>query len=150
MKRAVIAFALSAAFAFSAQAGNLVYTPIDPSFGGNPLNSSHLLSVAGAQRNATASDANTSSSSSTGGTTGSSGLSNAQLFVQQLEGRLLSALASQVTDAIFGSNPQESGKVIFGDTTVTFSRTVGSIHLDIYNALDGTTTTIEVPQLQIQ
>ena len=150
MKRTVLAFALWACVS-GAQARDLIYTPIDPSFGGNPLNSSHLLAVAGAQRDATASDANNGSSSSSGtGTGGSStGLSDAQLFVQQLQGRLLSALASQVTDAIFGTNPQESGTVQFGDTTVNFQRTVSSIELDIYNALDGTTTTIVVPQLQI-
>ena len=148
MKRMMLAFALWA-LGSGAQAADLVYTPIDPSFGGNPLNSSHLLAVAGAQRDATASDANNGSSSSSGGGSSgsSSGLSDAQLFVQQLQGRLLSALASQVTDAIFGTNPQNSGTVQFGDTTVTFARTLSSIELDIYNALDGTTTHIVVPQL---
>ena len=130
-------------------AGDLVYTPINPSFGGSPLNSSHLLATANAQREATASDAKqdvTGSGSLTGGVSGA-GNSNADLFVQQLQGRLLSALASQVTDAIFGQNPQNSGTVKFGDTTVTFDRTLDSINLTIYNALDGTTTTISVPQL---
>ncbi|MDP5335563.1 MAG: curli assembly protein CsgF, partial [Paracoccaceae bacterium] len=42
-----------------AMAQDLVYTPINPSFGGSPLNSSHLLSIANAQRTATARDAET-------------------------------------------------------------------------------------------
>jgi curli production assembly/transport component CsgF len=38
----------------SASASQLVYTPVDPSFGGNPLNGSFLISIAsqGAQANA--------------------------------------------------------------------------------------------------
>ncbi|WP_241560095.1 curli assembly protein CsgF [Solirhodobacter olei] len=132
-------------------AQQLTYTPINPSFGGNPLNGSYLMSLAGAQRNATASDANSSTSSSgtTTGGVGSTSQTDAQLFVQQLQGQLLSALATQVTNAIFGSNPQNSGKVVFGDTTVSFNRTLSSINLSIYDATTGTTTQISVPQLVV-
>ena len=68
-------------------------------------------------------------------------------FVRQLEGRLLSALSAEVTQAIFGDDPQDSGTVEFGDTTITFDRTPEAITLDIIDALDGTSTTITVPQL---
>ncbi|WP_375572412.1 curli assembly protein CsgF [Seohaeicola saemankumensis] len=130
----------------AAVAQDLVYTPINPSFGGSPLNSSHLLSIANAQRSATARDAETNDGlSGTGIDTPST--SNADLFVRQLEGRLLSALASQVTDAIFGENPQDGGLVTFGTTTVEFQRTLDSIRLVIINSLDGTVTEIVVPQL---
>ncbi|WP_198598206.1 curli assembly protein CsgF [Mangrovicella endophytica] len=132
-----------------AGAGDLVYTPVNPSFGGNPLNSSHLLAIANAQRDATASDADDGDGLSSGGGSGGGGSSNSQadLFVSQLQGRLLSALASQVTEAIFGENPQDQGTVRFGDTTVTFDRTLDSIRLTIANGLDGTVTEIVVPQL---
>lgn len=131
----------------SAWAADLNYTPMNPSFGGNPLNSSHLLGLANAQRTATASDAKSSSSSGgTGtGTGGGTGTSDADLFVQQLQGRLLSALASQVTDAIFGDNPQENGTVQFGDTTVEFIRSIDSITLIITDPTG--VTQIVVPQL---
>ncbi len=130
----------------AAAAQDLVYTPINPSFGGSPLNSSHLLSIANAQRTATARDAETNDGlSGTGIDT--PGTSNADLFVRQLEGRLLSALASQVTDAIFGENPQDGGIVTFGTTTVEFQRTLDSIRLVIIDSLDGTVTEIVVPQL---
>ncbi len=133
----------------SAMAGDLVYTPVNPSFGGSPLNSSHLLAIAGAQKNATASDfvKPVDPTTTTGTGTGSTTQSDADLFVRQLQGRLLSALASQVTDAIFGENPQDSGTVQFGDTRVTFDRTLTSIRLRIENAADGTVTDIVVPQL---
>ncbi|WP_245418391.1 curli assembly protein CsgF [Cohaesibacter intestini] len=125
-------------------AAELTYTPVNPSFGGNALNSSHLISTANAQRTATASDANSNASNNT---TSSSSSTSADLFVRQLEGRLLSALASQVTEAIFGDNPQDSGTVTFGDTEITFNRGTDSISLVITDFTDGTVTEIEVPQL---
>lgn len=141
----VLGALLGAALTTPVFAQDLVYTPINPSFGGNPLNSSHLLGIANAQREATARDAD----DGTGFGSGSSdeGSTQAELFVRQLEGRLLSALAGQVTEAIFGTNPQESGTVTFGTTTVTFTRTTDSITLVIVDSLDGTVTEIVVPQL---
>lgn len=128
----------------SATAGNVVYTPVNPSFGGNPLNSSHLLSTANAQRNATASDVVLSSS---GSSSSSSDQDDADLFVRQLQGRLLSALASQVTEAIFGESPQDNGTITFGSTEIEFSRNADSIELSITDFTDGTVTQIVVPQL---
>jgi curli production assembly/transport component CsgF len=140
-------FAASTMAVVPARAVDLVYTPINPSFGGSPLNSSHLLGLANAQRDATASDAKTTTG--TGGTgsgdTGG-GDSDVDLFIRQLQGRLLSALASQVTEAIFGDNPQDNGTIQFGGTTVEFERTIDSITLRITND-DGTVTVITVPQL---
>jgi curli production assembly/transport component CsgF len=127
-------------------AQDLVYIPVNPSFGGNALNSSHLLSIANAQRDATARDANDGSEFGGGGVTDTSS-TDADLFIRQLEGRLLSALAGQVTEAIFGDSPQDGGLVTFGTTTVQFDRSVDSITLLITDALDGTVTEIIVPQL---
>ena len=140
MALAFVAFGVPAA-----QAGDIVYSPINPAFGGSPLNSSHLLATAAAQRNATASDAKKEEGSNPGGGTPTTGNSASEQFVRQLQSRLLSALASQVTDAIFGDNPQDQGTVRFGDTTVSFERTGDSIRLVIDDA--GTTTEIIVPQL---
>jgi curli production assembly/transport component CsgF len=135
--------------ATAASAGDLVYTPINPSFGGNPGNSSHLLSIASAQKDATASDstANSLGGGGTSATGTSTSQTDAQLFVSQLEGRLLSALASQVTDAIFGTNPQDHGTVQFGDTTVVFDRSLSAINLTITDYTTGEVTQISVPQL---
>jgi len=129
-------------FAVPVVAEPLVFSPINPSFGGSPLNSSHLLGLANAQRSATAGGSRSSSGTST--TTGSS---NAELFVRQLESRLMSSLASQVTEAIFGENSQESGTVKFGDTSVSFERTLDSIRLTITDATG--VTDIVVPILVV-
>jgi|GEM_PF-60194 Curli production assembly/transport component CsgF. len=127
-------------------AGDIVYTPVNPSFGGSPLNSSHLHALASAQRTATARGARDGTGDRPGSGSGSpSGETDIDLFVRQLQGRLLSALASQVTEAIFGDNPQDNGTIVFGDTTVTFERTADSIILTIVDPTG--TTVIEVPQL---
>nr|WP_321525498.1 curli assembly protein CsgF [uncultured Cohaesibacter sp.] len=145
MRKAITLVGLLLA-ASTAHASELVYTPVNPTFGGSPYNSSHLLSIASAQRSATASDANKSSSS--GGTdSGNTDNTAADLFVSQLQSRLLSALASQVTEAIFGDDPQENGTITFGDTEITFNQTTDSISLVITDFTDGTVTHIEVPQL---
>jgi curli production assembly/transport component CsgF len=131
----------------SAHARDLVFTPINPSFGGNPLNTTHLFGVANAQKAKTAPQDQVSTS--TGGTIGDTNTAeqNFQLFVSQLQGRLLSALASQVTDAIFGENAQNSGTITFGDQQISFVRTLSSIDLTLTNLTAGTSTVISVPQL---
>lgn len=143
----LVAGALCLLAGSAATASDLVYTPINPTFGGNPLNSSHLLAVANAQRTATAIDAPVTSSGGLSGTgTGTTTQTDADLFLSQLQGRLLSALASQVTDAIFGTNPQSDGTITFGSTIITFHQDSASITLYITD--NGTTTTISVPKLQ--
>ncbi len=122
----------------AASAQELVYTPVNPSFGGNPFNSAHLLGIANAQN-----DTESPSSSS------SSRNAQADLFVRQLQSRLLSGLAGEVTDAIFGENPQESGRIVFGSQTIEFFRGLDSITLTIFDSDLGTTTEIVIPLFAI-
>lgn len=130
-------FALSCASFWAvcgaASGQDLVHTSIDPSFGGSAFNSPHLLGVAGAQ-NTYKDPASVKP-----------GQSQASLFASQLQSRLLSALANQVTDAIFGENPQESGVITFGGQTITFTRGLESVELTISDATTGEVTRIEVP-----
>ena len=125
--------ALATAFiAMPASAQDLMYEPINPSFGGNPFNSSHLLGVAGAQ-NDFKDPASTTTSS------------DADIFAQQLQSRLLSALSSQIVDAIFGEDPQERGTITFGGQTITFVRSLEDVTLNITNDGSGEVTTIVIP-----
>lgn len=123
-------------FASQARASELTFGFNNPSFGGNPFNSAHLLGVANAVNQNTAPP-----SSATGS-------SDADLFVRQLQSRLLSGLAAQVTEAIFGDNPQESGTIVFGDQRIEFDRGLEAINLTIFDTAAGTTTTISIPVLQ--
>jgi curli production assembly/transport component CsgF len=49
MKYKILMAGLIAAASFSASASDLIYTPINPSFGGSPLNGSFLLNKANSQ-----------------------------------------------------------------------------------------------------
>ena len=120
------------ATAHSANAQDVTYQPVDPSFGGNPFNSAHLLGTAAAQNNYK--DPAAASSSS-----------QADIFARQLQSRLLSALSSQIVNAIFGDNPQQSGTISFGEQTITFDRGLENITLNIIDTGTGETTTIVVP-----
>ena len=118
LRSAFAAVALSAT-GLTASAQELVYTPVNPSFGGDSFNSAHLLGIANAQNDYTDPDKATT------------GNSQVDQFLRQLQSRLLSSLAAQVNDAIFGENPQESGTITFGDQTITFVRLVDSVSLTI-------------------
>lgn len=115
-----------------ALAQDLVHEPISPTFGGNPFNSNHILGIANAQNKNTdpnAVDRNNQSS----------------IFARQLESRLLSALSSQIVDAIFGENPQESGTITFGGQTIEFFRGLDEVTLIIRNDDTGEETRIVIP-----
>lgn len=118
--------------AVPAQAQDLVHTPISPTFGGNPFNSNHVLGIANAQndtRDPRSENNNT----------------QADIFSRQLESRLLSALSTQVVDAIFGENPQDQGTISFGGQTIEFFRTLDEVVLILRDDNTGEETRIVVP-----
>lgn len=124
--------AVSALASIPAAAQDLVHEPISPTFGGNPFNSNHILGTANAQNDYR--DPRSTSSSS-----------QADIFARQLQSRLLSSLSSQIVNAIFGENPQESGTISFGGQTITFFRSLDSVTLTITNDDTGEETRIVVP-----
>ena len=130
VKAALFAMALCAGGPSLAQ--DMVYEPINPSFGGNPFNSAHLLGIANAQ-NDFKDPASRSNSS------------QADIFARQLQSRLLSALSSQIVDAIFGENPQQQGTISFGGQTIDFFRDLDSVTLNITNDETGEVTEIVIP-----
>jgi curli production assembly/transport component CsgF len=130
----LIALMVSQPLGSHALSGELIYTPVNPSFGGSPLNSSHLLGLANAQ-NQYKSKQDTP------------GYSPSDAFVQMLQSRLYSSLADAVSNAIFGPNAQQSGTVTFQDQQVAFVNTGTEIKLTITNFLTGKVTEITVPTL---
>lgn len=132
--RAALGLAIGAlgAAAAPAVAQDMVYQPVDPSFGGNPFNSAHLLGIANAQN-----DYKDPKAASSG--------SQADIFARQLQSRLLSALSSQIVDAIFGENPQESGTISFGGQTINFVRSLTEVTLTITDDQTGEVTEIVIP-----
>ncbi|MGH1477835.1 MAG: curli assembly protein CsgF [Geminicoccales bacterium] len=124
--------ALVFVFTNGALASEITFKPINPSFGGNPFNDSHLLATANVQNKYMAKREESDLS---------------EQFVRSLQSRLYSSLATQVQDAIFGDDPQESGTFTVGDQVVSFVRGLELITLEISNLADGTSTIIEVPVL---
>ena len=132
---AISAVMASVFVAAPAQASDLKFEFTNPSFGGNPFNSSHLLAIANGQNDYDDPDAIDRSDP-------------AQQFLRSLQSRLLSALAGQITDVIFGEDAQDTGLIRFGDQEVSFVRGIDSVTLTITNLLDGTVTEIVIPLLQ--
>jgi len=129
-KIGLVACAALGSFPLSAQ--DVVYEPVSPTFGGNPFNSQHVFGVANANNDFRDPRSTTSNS-------------QADIFARQLQSRLLSALSSQIVDAIFGENPQESGTITFGGQTIEFFRTLEEVTLIIRNDTTGEETRIVVP-----
>ncbi len=119
-------------FAVPAAAQDVVYRPVSPTFGGNPFNSNHVLGVANANND------NRDPRAANSG-------SQADIFARQLQSRLLSALSSQIVDAIFGENAQEQGTITFGGQTIEFFRSLDEVTLIIRNDETGEETRIVVP-----
>ena len=120
------------AIASPVMAQDLVHEPISPTFGGNPFNSNHILGIANAQNDTPDPDAIDRNDQSS-------------IFARQLESRLLSALSSQIVDAIFGENPQEQGVITFGGQTIEFFRSLDEVTLIIRDDDTGEETRIVIP-----
>jgi curli production assembly/transport component CsgF len=123
--------ALIGAASTAASAQQQVYTPINPSFGGNPFNSPHLLGIANAQNNFK--DPSAPSNSQT------------DIFARQLQSRLLAALSNNIVNAIFGPNAKDNGTVDFGGQTISWTRELDQVVVTITDDASGTSTTINVP-----
>ena len=131
-----LAFALCLA-ANTVRAADLVYQPINPAFGGRPLNGPFLLNSAQSQNKFKDPDRPRR------------GDDPSAQFVRALESRLLSGLANQVTEAIFGENAEQSGTITFDDQTIHFERGLDGISVEIIDTSTGSNTLIEIPTLQI-
>lgn len=130
--RAALAAGILIACSSGAIAQQQVYTPINPSFGGNPFNSAHLLGIANAQNNFKDPNAPDSGSQS-------------DVFARQLQSRLLSALSNNIVNEIFGPNAQNNGTVDFGGQTISWVNELGQITVTITDDSSGQSTTIVVP-----
>ncbi|GAA78151.1 curli production assembly/transport component CsgF [Pseudoalteromonas sp. BSi20495] len=122
---------------FSAAATEIIYTPINPSFGGNPLNANMLLSKAQAQNKHKAPVIEKSYT---------------EQFQDSLERTYLNRMVREITDMAFGENIDDS---IFNQDSIFMSgdyqievitSTTDSITVRITNIIDDTVVIIEVPR----
>lgn len=114
---------------------DMTYRPVNPSFGGDTFNSSHLQALATIE--------NQYKPKANAGET----QSESERFLNMLESRLYSGLASQVSEAIFGENAQPSGTITFDDQTIQFNNNGTSIQLVVTDLNTGQVTNIVIPAL---
>ncbi|MEQ3639170.1 MAG: curli assembly protein CsgF [Alteromonas sp.] len=135
---------LGAVFQFTALATELVYEPINPSFGGNPLNGSFLLSKANSQ-NAHSAPLNERSYD--------------ERLQESLERAYINRIVREITDIAFGEqeydadgNPIDSifnqdSIFVSGDFQVELiTSNPDSIVVNITNLLTGEVTVVEIPR----
>jgi curli production assembly/transport component CsgF len=121
-------------FAGGVQASELVYTPINPTFGGNPLNASQLQAVASAQKpNAP--------------TTTATQQSTSQQFLQMLQSQLYASLANAVSTAITGTNAQAAGTIKLNNMQISWSTIDGQKQITMTDFSTGQVTTIVLPSV---
>jgi curli production assembly/transport component CsgF len=130
----IIIFSISA---HALSAGELIYTPVNPSFGGSPLNAQWLLSSAQTQNNYT------ESSSS-----GLSSRSPVESFKESLNRQILSRFASQIVSTAFGedgADPLTAGSYQIGDFNIEVTPNSQTISIVVIDNTDGSETVIEIP-----
>lgn len=132
-----IALTIITTLSFSVSATEIIYTPINPSFGGNPLNANMLLSKAQAQNKHKAPVVEKG---------------YAEQFQDSLERTYLNRMVREITDMAFGENIEDS---IFNQDSIFMSgdyqievitSTTDTITVRITNVIDDSVVVIEVPR----
>ena len=124
----------SCAVVGGAHGSELVYTPINPTFGGNPMNASQLQYAATAQKpNAP--------------TTTPTQQSTSQQFLQMLQTQLYASLANAVSTAITGTNAQAAGTIKLDNMQVSWSTINGQKQITMTDYGTGQITQITLPSV---
>jgi curli production assembly/transport component CsgF len=118
-------------------AGDLLYQPISPGFGGSPFNTDYVFGTAGR--------AQSNPNGNHDGGFGAGGNAPLQNFTESLQGRLLSQVSDDIVNAIFGEDAREDGRFDVAGTVVEFRRNGDQINLTITDSSTGESTAIDVP-----
>lgn len=119
---------LATTLPLNANAGELIYTPINPSFGGDPFMGSYLLGKAQSQ------DTNTDPNAR-----GIDSISSTERLIQSLESRLISQLISDV-----GAGDVGEGSFDSGDFSVVVRDEGGQLIVRVIDKVTGDVTNISV------
>lgn len=134
---------LAIAATVPASAGQLQYQPVNPTFGGNPLNGSYLLGTANANNYRYLTNPATQNATS-------SQLTTTQQLQQALVSSLISQASSTAVNSILGTGGQaavNSGTFSIGGETIIFNRSGGQINITLTDPTGSQTQiTVPVPQ----
>lgn len=122
----------------TANAQQIIYTPVNPAFGGSSFNYTYLQGTADAQNQF----------KNKPKTLSTTGIDYTKQFIQMLETRLYSTLAQRVSDILTGDNCKTtcSGEITLGDQKVAYSNDGTQTILQLTDAT-GKVTTISIPTI---
>jgi curli production assembly/transport component CsgF len=123
----------STGLAGAANAQELSHRFLNPSFGGNPFYSDHLLGIANIHRPEKPE------------APGTPAPTEEELLARQLQARFLSQLSSQIRDRIENARPGDTGEFDFGNQRISFVRTATETRITFVNTTTNETRTIVVP-----
>jgi len=116
-----------------ANATELIYTPVNPSFGGSPFNGAWLLQSATLQNKFQE------------GRPLRVPKSPLERFTEQLEYSVFSRMANRIVDTAFGEDTLQPGEYIFGNYKISVTTDASGITTIITEISTGNTTTIQIP-----
>lgn len=120
-----------------ALAGELVYRPISPGFGGSPFNTDYVFG--------TAERAKSNPNGNQNNSRFDTNRSTLQNFTSTLQARLLNQISDDVVTAIFGEDARDQGRFEVAGTVIEFARNGDTVNLVITDTANGQSTTIDVP-----
>ena len=130
---AAVIFATLAAAPSAAEAQELVHRFINPSFGGNPFYSEHLLGIANIHRPDQPEDPEEPLPT------------EEERLVEQLQASLNAQVSSQILDRIRNAQPGQSGEFTLGVQRISFVRTATETRVTFLNTTTGERREIIVP-----
>lgn len=144
MNKLIVSAIALVGFAASAHAGELHYTPVNPTFGGSPFNGAFLLGTANANNfdhlvnPATQNLFNQQQQTQQ---------STSDLLRQALVNSLISQASTMAINSILGTNgtaPRDSGTFSVAGETISFNRAGGQINITLSDP-NGSQTQVSVP-----
>jgi curli production assembly/transport component CsgF len=123
-------------FCSSTYSQDLIYTPKNPAFGGNPYNYSWLLSSAQAQNGFEDPDATYR---------GFESENELESFQSSLNRQVLSQLSRKIIGDRFGTDGIGQGTYTIGDFTIDISESLDGVIITIIDLTTGGQSVIEVP-----
>jgi len=116
-----------------ANATELIYTPVNPSFGGSPFNWSGLLQSATLQNKFKEERPVRVPKTAL------------ERFTEQLEYSVFSRMANRIVNAAFGEDTLQPGEYIFGNYNMSVTTDASGITTVITEISTGNTTTVQIP-----
>jgi curli production assembly/transport component CsgF len=142
----LLALICSVSLTMPVSASPLNYQPVNPSFGGSPLNGNWLQSQATAQnifvRKRQLADT-VAQQIAQQQQQANNPPSTASNFAAVINARLLAAVADRITNAIFGENAQQSGTFVVQGTTIQFQQLGPNVQITVNDG--ATVSTVTVP-----